>query len=183
MSGSASNNNEPLHFRLLQSHTDQAIVWGMLMHAAHESDLNAVKTNELLQPYAQDFGLQEGDLGVVALTCSGDVAVGAAWVRSLGVRGFATAHLEDSRDFQELKSLPELAIACLPEHRGKGVGSSLLTTLLQAARDESYPGICLSCRGDNPALKLYERMGFVKVPGTELTNRAGGTSVTMKYMF
>ena len=182
MSESTASGEESLLFRPLKATSDQEIVWQMLMHAAHEEDLEAVKTSSLLQPYAKEFGLEEGDVGVLALTGDGKVPVGAAWVRPLGVNGFATAHLKDSDDFQELKSLPELAIACLPEQRGKGLGTSLLTALFEAAKDK-HPGICLSCRADNPAIRLYERVGFVTVPGTELINRVGGKSVTMQYLF
>jgi ribosomal protein S18 acetylase RimI-like enzyme len=181
----STNEGEALLYRPLEATTmDQDIVWQMLLHAAHEDDVAQVKTNPLLQPYAQSFGHQQGDLGIVATTTIDHSPVGAAWVRALGTNGFASAHLKDDDvSFTELKTLPELAIACLPDHRGKGIGSSLLKQLLESARRKKYPGICLSCRTDNAAMKLYERIGFVIVPGTTQTNRVGGTSVTMKYMF
>jgi len=151
------------------SSSDQAIVWQFLQHAAHESDLDQVKAKPLLLPYAQNFGHQEGDLGIVAITPKTQFPIGAAWIRALGDNGLATAHLEDKDVFVALKSFPELAIACLPEHRGKGVGSALLQALIQAAQTNKnrYPGICLSCRKGNPAMRLYERVGFTIVPGTE----------------
>ncbi|CAB9497081.1 Acetyltransferase (GNAT) family [Seminavis robusta] len=175
----------------------QDIVWQMLMHAAHENDLEQVKANSLLQPYAQDFGQQKGDIGVGAITKKQEddevVPIGAAWVRFLPGVGFATAHLkqkdghdnDNKPEFQMVLELPELAIACLPEYRGMGVGSSLLKRLFEVVQQEKggYKGICLSCRSDNPALRLYERVGFVNVEGSELTNRAGGTSLTLMYLF
>jgi ribosomal protein S18 acetylase RimI-like enzyme len=180
---------------------DQEIVWKILMNAAHETELEDVKSNPLLQPYAQSFGRQPGDIGVVAIATTrpptspenhhledatfsenDDVAVGAAWVRLLAGNGFAASVLEDPTP---VKNMPELAIACLPEYRGQAIGSNLLRALLRAVKEESnYPGVCLSCREDNrPAMKLYERMGFTVVPESKTTNRTGGTSVTMKHVF
>jgi ribosomal protein S18 acetylase RimI-like enzyme len=187
-----TTNNQPIRvFRSLREPGDQALVWQFLMHAAQESDLEEVKRNPLLQPYAQNFGEQKGDIGVVALEqrAGGEepMAIGAAWVRFLPGVGFATAHLkkdDDNEEFQVVHGLPELAISCLPEYRGRGVGSSLLRTLCAKVQETSnYQGIVLSCRDNNPALRLYERVGFVKVEGSDHGNRTGGISLTMKYMF
>lgn len=50
-------------------------------------------------------------------------------------------------------------IALLPEFRGRGIGGALLGELQQeAARDGK--GMRLSVRQNNPARRLYERMGF-----------------------
>jgi hypothetical protein len=38
-------------------------------------------------------------------------------------------------------------------------------------------------RADNPARRLYERLGFQLVPGGEVPNRAGGRSLTMVLRF
>jgi hypothetical protein len=43
-----------------------------------------------------------------------------------------------------------------------------------------YAGMSLSVRADNPAVRLYERVGFRKVVGTESVNRVGTTSYTMR---
>jgi ribosomal protein S18 acetylase RimI-like enzyme len=40
-------------------------------------------------------------------------------------------------------------------------------------------GLCLSVRSENPARRLYERLGFRDIPGSAATNRAGGTSIGM----
>lgn len=181
-----------MQYRLLQKDSDQEIVWKILMNAAHERDLEEVKSNSLLQPYAQSFGSRKGDIGVVATAespsdnsedSSTQRVAGAAWVRLLPEHGFATSVLDDPA---AVHHMPELAIACLPEYRGQGIGSRLLRELLRAVKEEGssdYPGVCLSCREGNPAMRLYERMGFSVVPGSTTTNRTGGTSVTMKIIF
>jgi hypothetical protein len=40
-------------------------------------------------------------------------------------------------------------------------------------------GLCLNVRHDNPARRLYERVGFRLVPGPGVPNRVGGTSFGM----
>lgn len=50
-------------------------------------------------------------------------------------------------------------IAILPEHRGKGIGSRLLPGLKQEAAD-SGRSLSIHVERFNPALRLYERLGF-----------------------
>jgi ribosomal protein S18 acetylase RimI-like enzyme len=40
-------------------------------------------------------------------------------------------------------------------------------------------GLNLSVRTENPAHRLYERLGFRDIPGSAVTNRAGGMSIGM----
>jgi len=42
-------------------------------------------------------------------------------------------------------------------------------------------GLCLNVRHDNPARRLYERLGFRLVPGSGVPNRVGGTSLGMMW--
>jgi ribosomal protein S18 acetylase RimI-like enzyme len=50
-------------------------------------------------------------------------------------------------------------IALLPEHRGDGVGTRLLEDLL-AEGDASGKSVTIHVERMNPALRLYERLGF-----------------------
>lgn len=103
--------------------------------------------------YVEGWG-RAGDLGFVAVADATGEAVGAVWSRlSTGDdRGFA--YLDDDT--------PELGIALLPEHRGRGVGTLLLTHYLEAA-GTLFPAVCLSVSPNNPAMRLYERLGFTTV--------------------
>ncbi len=56
-------------------------------------------------------------------------------------------------------------IALLPEHRNRGVGSSLLNGLLAEARDAGKP-VRIHVERNNPALHLYERFGFPRIGDT-----------------
>jgi len=50
-------------------------------------------------------------------------------------------------------------IALLPEHRGNGVGTSLLRDLL-AEGESGGKRVTIHVERFNPALRLYERLGF-----------------------
>jgi ribosomal protein S18 acetylase RimI-like enzyme len=50
-------------------------------------------------------------------------------------------------------------IALLPEHRGNGVGTRLLEELL-AEGDADAKSVTIHVERMNPALRLYERLGF-----------------------
>ena len=149
------------------SSEDKAVLFVMLKHAAHESSTDTVRNNPELMRYVDSWG-RSSDVGIIAEIDS--KPVGAAWLRlwTKGDRGYG--YLDDET--------PELAIAVVPESRGKGIGTSLLEQLLTVACSE-FPSVSLSIRADNLALRLYERFGFVRVAGTEVTNRAGSVSFSM----
>ena len=51
-------------------------------------------------------------------------------------------------------------------HRGRGTGTVLVAGLAQVARQQGLPGMSLSVEPDNPARRLYERLGFRDVGTT-----------------
>lgn len=53
-------------------------------------------------------------------------------------------------------------ITLLPEHRGKGIGTSMLKEILAQAERASKP-VRIHVERFNPALQLYARLGFEKV--------------------
>ena len=50
-------------------------------------------------------------------------------------------------------------ISLLPEYRGNGIGTVILSGLIKRSEDKQIP-VTLHVLPDNPALKLYQRMGF-----------------------
>jgi ribosomal protein S18 acetylase RimI-like enzyme len=146
---------------------DQPIVWQMLMYAAHEPTLTSVKNQPCLSRYAAGWG-RAGDMGVIAL--EDQQAMGAAWLRLWPAEDKGFGYVDNS--------VPELAIAVLPAYRGQGIGTQLLKSVLAVA-PAVYPAVSLSVRDDNPAIRLYQRVGFVKVEQSEVSNRTGGASFTM----
>jgi ribosomal protein S18 acetylase RimI-like enzyme len=150
---------------------DDLIVWEMLRHAAHESSVESVQQQPCLARYALDWGKKD-DIGWVAL---GDTRpIGAVWLR---------LWLGEDKGFGYVRNeIPELAIAVIPDFRGQGVGTELLKRILNTAKTQ-YSGISLSVRANNPVLGLYERTGFIKIPGSEVINRLGEVSFNMMCEF
>jgi ribosomal protein S18 acetylase RimI-like enzyme len=53
-------------------------------------------------------------------------------------------------------------IALLPEHRGKGIGGGLVRALIEQCNQARLP-LRLQVLKTNPALRLYERLGFNRI--------------------
>jgi ribosomal protein S18 acetylase RimI-like enzyme len=150
---------------------DESIVWEMLRYAAHESSIESVKQQPYLARYALNWG-RIGDLGYVASIDT--IPIGAAWLR---------LWLGEDKGFGYVKDeIPGLAIAVLPDYRGQGIGARLLTQILDAAKMK-YPAVSLSVRANNPVIRLYERTGFIKIPESEVVNRAGEVSFNLMCEF
>lgn len=65
-----------------------------------------------------------------------------------------------SVSMQRTYILNDLFVA--PNHRGKGVGAALMEHAKQFALEAGSKGLTLETAIDNPAQKLYERLGWVK---------------------
>ena len=50
-------------------------------------------------------------------------------------------------------------VALLPEHRGRGIGTYLLNVLISESEESGKP-LSIHVERFNPALRLYERLGF-----------------------
>ncbi len=103
--------------------------------------------------YVKAWG-RPGDTAVIAI--EGGFPVGAAWYRLFSAERPGYGFVDERT--------PELAIAVVPSARGKGIGSKLLDTLLDRAREAGHGSISLSVDCDNAgAIDLYERHGFARV--------------------
>lgn len=94
----------------------------------------------------EGFGTLPDDRAVVA-EADGKV-VGACWVRTTDEYG----HIDDAT--------PSFSISLYKPYRGQGMGSAIMRTLLGELREAGYARASLSVQKENPALRLYERMGF-----------------------
>ncbi|WP_431965843.1 N-acetyltransferase family protein [Nocardia sp. bgisy134] len=150
---------------------DEPFLWEMLYEASHAADQGLavadLRTIPALSRYVDGWGA-EGDLGVVGGPA--ESPCGAAWVRLLTGADAAYGYVDDAT--------PELAIAVAPRARGTGLGTAMLERLIADAAGP-FPAMSLSVREDNPARRLYQRLGFVEVPLSQIVNRAGTTSITM----
>ena len=101
-----------------------------------------------LSMYIDGFG-REHDHCLIA-EVSGK-PVGAIWVRLLTGKNRGYGYVDDRT--------PELAIALLPEYRGKGIGTQLMEAVFALLRERKYPGVSLSVHKGNDAVRLYRRLG------------------------
>lgn len=77
------------------------------------------------------------------------------------VEGSLAGRLWVAREPEELRLVD---VSLLPAHRGTGVGTELLRALQQEAAAAGKP-LRLSVARDNPAQRLYARLGFTLVAG------------------
>jgi ribosomal protein S18 acetylase RimI-like enzyme len=166
-----SARSTPMHSIRALTREDSPTLWTMLMHAAHESSVATIQANPDLARYVKGWG-RAGDMGRLAEQAG--ASIGAAWLRLWSADDHGYGYLAED--------IPELAIALIPAARAQGIGTALLTQTLAMASNE-FSAVCLSIRADNPALRLYQRVGFVPVAGTEVTNRVGSVSFTMLYQY
>jgi len=155
---------------------DVDFLWAMLYEASYAAengvaDVTALRARPELARYVEGWG-NRTDLGVIAVDDDTREPVGAAWLRLLTGEAKGYGYVDDDT--------PELAIAVLPGHRGRGLGGRMLGELLEAATG-SFAAVSLSVQADNPAYRLYERTGFRVAVESESGEPTAGGSVTMKF--
>ena len=115
-----------------------------------------------LRHYFTDWG-RPGDSGVAVK--QGVPTIGAAWLR---------LWTPDDRGYGYIdETTPELSIAVLPEYRGRGIGRQLIGRLLDQAQGR-WLAVSLSVDRDNPAARLYTRLGF------EVVSESGTSQMMLK---
>jgi ribosomal protein S18 acetylase RimI-like enzyme len=119
---------------------------------ARKLSVREAAANPSLARYVGGWG-REGDRGRIAEVDG--AAVGATWWRFFSERDHGYGFIEPA--------IPELSIAVTEEIRGRGVGTALLEALIIQARLDRVPALSLSVEVDNAALRLYERLGFMRV--------------------
>ena len=148
---------------------DEGVLVDMLYFAVFVAPGTARPPRSILaQPelarYVRGWG-RPGDDGIVAVGPTGD-PIGAAWLR-------LWSKDEQGYGFVDVHT-PELSMAVRPEFRGKGIGTLLLQQILHRA-DQIHESVSLSVSLQNPAVRLYEKVGFAKLFND-------GTSMTMRRM-
>lgn len=149
---------KPFDYRIRRAaNSDEPFLWEMLYQSLHVEGQEPYSPDVLTRPevarYVKDWG-RDGDLGFIAVDARSEEPVGAVWCRLSS---------EDDKGFAYIdEETPELGIALFAAYRGQGIGTALLQKLLAAAK-KLYPAIALSVSPDNPAIRLYERLGFETV--------------------
>ncbi len=124
----------------------------MLRHAFYWRAAEAASAEDPLSRYVDAWG-RSGDTALIAI--ADFQPVGAAWYRLFQREHPGFGFVDEET--------PELAIAVVPSRRRHGIGTELLTALMEQARDEGFRALSLSVERDSPSVALYERHGFVTV--------------------
>ena len=106
-------------------------------------------------PHAARYLTGWGRLGDAGVVAEDDRPIGAAWFRLFPFDELGYGFVAED--------VPQLTIGVVATARGRGVGTRLLEALVDVARGDGYRAISLSVEPDNPARRLYERTGFVRV--------------------
>ena len=141
--------------------SDQAFVEEMLYEAlfvppGHEPFPRSVLDQSDVAHYVDGFGTRPGDVGLIAEDAG--ERIGAAWVRLLQGDDRGYGYIDDDT--------PELSASVRPRWRNHGIGTVLLFRLV-----EELPRVSLSVDSRNPAVRLYQQLGFevVAAESTSLT--------------
>lgn len=106
-----------------------------------------------IKKYIENWNQKEGDLAIVCL--DGEDLIGAIWGRKFS---------EDNKGYGFIDvETPEIGMAIKQEYRGKGLGSNLIKLLVDEYIEQGVGQLSLNVNTLNPAKRLYERCGFVKV--------------------
>ena len=122
---------------------------------------NFEEINQFLYEYLQEYGDPKADIakamryalnetdrqtdGFVLTAYDDDALVGVTVINETGMQGYIPENIL-------------VYIATHPQHRGKGIGKSLMQEAIKTCEG----GIALHVEPDNPAKKLYEKLGFTK---------------------
>ena len=127
----------------------------MLYEAIYQPDENNLIPRSVLSvpevnAYVCDFGQKVDDYCLVADL--EDEIVGAAWVRIISgdIKGYG--YVDDKT--------PEFAISLFKNYRNQGIGTRLMTDMIDYLRKKGYVYTSLSVNKENYAVKLYRKMGF-----------------------
>jgi ribosomal protein S18 acetylase RimI-like enzyme len=148
--------------------SDEPFMREMLAQSIHlEPDDPALRRKIAALPeishYVDGWG-QPHDYGFVAEEATSLQPLGAAWLRLFTQAEAGYGYVDDHT--------PEVCTLCVDAaHRGRGIGTALMAALLEYV-DAHYVSLSLSCAPPNPALRLYERFGF-------LVTGESGTSYTL----
>lgn len=128
----------------------------MLREATYPTDLAVSVADVMGRPdlavTIPDFS-RPGDLAQIVDDAS--APVGAAWCRRFTEEEHSWGFIDEET--------PEVGIAVLATHRGRGIGTALMIALVEAARIDGWASLSLRTERTGRAVRLCERLGFVEV--------------------
>ncbi len=144
----------------LQEMLYEAIFWNPVSQRIPRDEL--VELPDIAKIF-QDWNEREGDISFIVID-EQKRPIGAVWSR-FWTREDHTFGFVDN-------AIPEIGISVREEFRRRGLGTELMTEIMQYAKNSGIQQMSLSVDPHNIALQLYEKLGFRKVSES-------GTSWTM----
>jgi ribosomal protein S18 acetylase RimI-like enzyme len=137
---------------------DETLLWDAIYHAVFVPSGQSPPPRTIIQDpnlarYVTGWG-RRGDFGFAAELVPGRRPIGACWLRLWSGSDRGYGYVDDKT--------PEMSLAVWPGHRARGIGTRMLKATLAEALPH-LPGVSLSVSSVNPAVRLYERMGFERV--------------------
>ncbi len=137
---------------------DEALLWEAVYHAIYVPGGQSPPPRTIIEDpnvarYVSCWG-RRGDFGVAAETGALRRSIGACWLRLWTAADRGYGYVDEAT--------PELSLSVWPGHRARGIGTRLLKAALAKA-EQHFPAVSLSVNSVNPAVRLYERLGFERV--------------------
>jgi ribosomal protein S18 acetylase RimI-like enzyme len=134
----------------------------MLYEAIYQPDENNPIPRTVLKipevnAYIKDFGSRKDDHCLVV--DSDEEIVGAVWVRIISSEIKGYGYIDEET--------PEFAISLFKEYRNQGIGSQLMSAMIEYLRKNGYKQTTLNVKKEMYAVKLYKKMGFEVIAENE----------------
>lgn len=84
---------------------------------------------------------------------------GAVWIRTFQEEIKGCGYIDEQT--------PEIAIAVFEEYRNLGIGTRLMQQMIALMKEKGFQQVSLSITKGNPAIRLYERLGFNMIDENE----------------
>jgi ribosomal protein S18 acetylase RimI-like enzyme len=143
----------PAEYPLLEDIMDEAIY--------HPDPANPYPKEVIYYPqvriYWDNWGEGKNDHCLVVVM--DNKIAGAVWIRTFQgeLKGYGFIN----------EQTPEIAIALFEEYRNQGIGTRMMERMIELMKTEGYTQVSLSITKGNPAIRLYERLGFTTVDENE----------------
>ena len=107
--------------------------------------------------YWDNWGQERDDYCLVALV--ENRVAGAVWIRTFKgeLKGFGYVD----------EQTPEVAIGLYEAYRNQGIGTQMMHQIINHMKEKGFRQVSLSITKGNPAIRLYERLGFKTINENE----------------